>query len=58
MKILFEKYYRKLDQITTRFQRSLAMDIDWSNRLVGIKGARGAGKTTLLLQHAREYLPR
>jgi predicted AAA+ superfamily ATPase len=57
LKALFEKYYRKLDQVTTQFQRSLAMDIDWSNRLIGIKGARGAGKTTLLLQHAREYLP-
>lgn len=57
LKKLFEKYYRKLDQITYTFQRSLAMDIDWSNRLIGIKGARGAGKTTLLLQHARQHLP-
>ncbi|WP_142784627.1 ATP-binding protein [Changchengzhania lutea] len=31
-------------------QRYLINVIDWSNRLIGIKGARGAGKTTLLLQ--------
>lgn len=57
MNFLFEKYYRKLDQLSLAFTRSLAMDIDWSNRLIGIKGARGAGKTTLLLQHARQKLP-
>lgn len=30
--------------------RYLVDKIDWSNRLIGIKGARGSGKTTLLLQ--------
>ncbi len=57
MNSLFEKYYRKLDQTSISFQRSLSRDIDWNNRLIGIKGARGAGKTTLLLQHARLNLP-
>lgn len=57
MESLFEKYYRKLDQTPLTFQRSLAMQIDWNNRFIGIKGARGAGKTTLLLQHARQNLP-
>ena len=28
--------------------------IDWSHRLIGIKGSRGVGKTTLLLQYAKE----
>ncbi len=28
--------------------------IDWSDRLIFIKGARGTGKTTLLLQHIKE----
>lgn len=32
------------------FQRYLAGEINWNNRLIGIKGARGTGKTTLLLQ--------
>ncbi|MGC4130438.1 MAG: AAA family ATPase [Bergeyella sp.] len=31
--------------------------IDWSNRLIGIKGARGTGKTTLLLQHIAGNFP-
>lgn len=29
-------------------------EIDWSNRLIGIKGTRGIGKTTFLLQYAKE----
>lgn len=30
-------------------------EIDWNNRLIGIKGSRGVGKTTFLLNIAREY---
>lgn len=37
-------------------QRYLIDDIDWSNRLIGIKGARGSGKTTLLLQQIKYKL--
>lgn len=55
MQTLFEKYYRKVDNVPLYFQRSLLGEIDWSNRLIGIKGARGAGKTTLLLQYIRFY---
>lgn len=29
-------------------------EIDWSDRLIGIKGTRGVGKTTFLLQYAKE----
>ena len=29
-------------------------EIDWNNRLIGIKGTRGVGKTTFLLQYAKE----
>jgi hypothetical protein len=54
---LFEKYYRKLNLVLMGFKRYLDEQIDWSNRLIGIKGARGAGKTTLLLQRARQVLP-
>lgn len=55
MQALFEKYYRKVDNVPLYFQRSLLGEIDWSNRFIGIKGARGAGKTTLLLQYIRFY---
>ena len=52
---LFEKYYQKLDNTPLRFQRSLLQVIDWSNRFIGIKGARGVGKTTLLLQYIHTH---
>jgi len=29
-------------------------EIDWSHRLIGIKGSRGVGKTTFLLQYAKD----
>ena len=38
------------------FLRYLHDKIDWSDRLIGIKGARGIGKTTLLLQHIKQHL--
>jgi len=35
--------------------RRLLMDeVDWSSRMIGIKGTRGVGKTTFLLQYAKE----
>ena len=37
----------------TSFLRYLHDQIDWNDRLIGIKGARGIGKTTLLLQHIK-----
>jgi len=30
-------------------------EIDWNDRLIGIKGTRGVGKTTFLLQYAKEH---
>ena len=30
-------------------------EINWEDRLIGIKGSRGVGKTTFLLDYAREY---
>lgn len=42
--------------ITTQveFKRYLYSTVDWSEKLIGIKGARGTGKTTLLLQYLHE----
>ena len=39
----------------TDFHRYLYSEIDWDDRLIGIKGPRGAGKTTLLLQNLKEH---
>ena len=33
-------------------------EIDWSSRMIGIKGTRGVGKTTFLLQYAKEKFGR
>lgn len=35
--------------------RRLMDEIDWSDRLIAIKGTRGVGKTTFLLQYAKRY---
>lgn len=35
-------------------RRSLMDEIDWNDRLIGIKGTRGVGKTTFLIQYAQE----
>ena len=51
------KIYKKLLRETdTSFFRYLYDEIDWSNRIVGIRGPRGVGKTTLMLQHIKKDL--
>lgn len=35
------------------FRRYLHYQINWKQRMIGIKGPRGAGKTTLILQHLK-----
>jgi hypothetical protein len=55
MDILKEKHRKKIAGTSLGFIRSLMDQIDWSQRMVGIRGARGVGKTTLLLQYIRKY---
>ena len=50
MEELFDISERLIDQVNLNFQRFLMQDINWEDRLIGIKGPRGVGKTTLLLQ--------
>ena len=38
-------------------RRGLMDEINWDDRLIGIKGTRGVGKTTFLIQYAQEYHP-
>ena len=51
---LFSNYHRKIARIDLRFKRYLYDQINWSARIISIKGARGVGKTTMLLQHILE----
>ena len=44
---------RLVSAVSTQLHRYLYDQINWSNRLIGIKGSRGVGKSTLLLQHIR-----
>lgn len=55
MERLVEKSARKINQVSMAFNRYLFHEINQSNRLTAIKGARGTGKTTLLLQLAKAY---
>ena len=42
-----------ITHLTPWVKRGLMDDIDWSARLIGIKGSRGIGKTTFLLNYAK-----
>lgn len=57
MEILYTKQEIKLKATQTGQIRDFISQINWTNRLIGIKGARGAGKTTLLLQYIKTTLP-
>ena len=37
------------------FQRALMNEINWEDRIIGIRGSRGVGKTTFLLDYARRH---
>lgn len=45
---------RAILKVPTKFSRYLFKEINWSNKLIGISGARGAGKTVLLLQFLKQ----
>ena len=45
---------RLIREAPLSFTRYLMKEINWNNRLIGIKGARGTGKTTLLLQYLKD----
>jgi predicted AAA+ superfamily ATPase len=57
MEKLFLLQEKFLANVFTK-KRYLISKINWSNRLIAIKGARGSGKTTLLLQQIKFYLPK
>lgn len=44
-----------VEHLGTPIKRKLMDDINWDDRLIGIKGTRGVGKTTFLLQYARDF---
>lgn len=57
MERLFDLSRAKVASVPTRFKRFLLQNVDWKQRMIGIKGARGTGKTTLLLQQLKNLSP-
>ena len=56
MNNLIKIYKKLLRETDTGFFRYLYGEIDWGNRIVGIRGPRGVGKTTLMLQRIKKDL--
>lgn len=54
MEAFFETHANLVEHTNASVRRSLMDEIDWNDRLIGIKGTRGVGKTTFLLQYAKE----
>ncbi|MGK6350397.1 ATP-binding protein [Parapedobacter sp. DT-150] len=55
-KLIIKSSYLR-EEVSTEHIRQLYQQIDWSDRLIGVLGARGTGKTTLLLQRLKLALP-
>ena len=54
MEAFFRTHTYLVEHTNAPVRRSLMDEIDWNDRLIGIKGTRGVGKTTFLLQYAKE----
>ncbi|MDR1330699.1 MAG: AAA family ATPase [Tannerella sp.] len=55
-----ESFYRTHQYLLSHLsasllRRGLMDEINWNERLIGIKGSRGIGKTTFLLSYAKEF---
>jgi predicted AAA+ superfamily ATPase len=54
MEAFFRTHRYLVEHVNAAVRRTLMDEIDWSDRMIGIKGTRGIGKTTFLLQYAKE----
>lgn len=55
MDTFFKTHNYLLEHNVSLVRRGLMDEINWDDRLIGIKGTRGVGKTTFLLDYAREF---
>jgi hypothetical protein len=55
MEAFYKTHSYLVEHVQSPVRRLLMDEIDWSHRLIGIKGSRGVGKTTFLLQYAKDY---
>lgn len=54
MEAFFNTHKYLVEHTDAPVRRNLMDEIDWNDRMIGIKGTRGIGKTTFLLQYAKE----
>lgn len=54
MEAFFKTHAYLVEHNYAPIRRALMDEINWHDRLIGIKGSRGVGKTTFLLQYAKE----
>lgn len=54
MDILYTYQDSLLKMVSSQFHRYLYHEIDWTLRMIGIRGQRGVGKSTLVLQYIKE----
>ena len=55
MEAFFRTHRYLVEHVNAPVHRILMDEINWSDRMIGIKGPRGVGKTTFLLQYAKEH---
>ena len=55
MESFFRTHKYLVEHLGILIDRLLMQKIDWSHRLIAIKGTRGVGKTTFLLQYAKQF---
>jgi uncharacterized protein len=55
MEAFYKTHNYLVEHVQSPVRRLLMDEIDWTHRLIGIKGSRGVGKTTFLLQYAKEH---
>lgn len=54
METFYKSHAFLMEHFNAPIRRSLMDTIDWSYRMIGIKGPRGVGRTTFILQYAKE----
>lgn len=54
MEAFYKTHNYLVEHTQAPIRRTLMDEINWNDRLIGIKGTRGVGKTTFLLQYAKE----
>lgn len=57
MQRFYQIHNELLSAVNSPIQRELKHEIDWRNRLIGIKGTRGIGKTVFLLDLIKTNFP-